>query len=408
MSFLKGTAVGLLSSLLLLLLIVFGVALTLNMTVLSADFVTSYLDKLDMSSLVEEAISQQSDGEGLPEEVSTALVDAIPKIEPLVKEQVSAAIYPIYDYLKGKSPELNLADTLYDTIHIPDIAISIMEEVDIDFLVEDLIEDFITEQVGEEVPEEMAYLVDYVDVAIAELKPWLKEQAYGVIQPAYDYVMGKSESFEMVIPIEQLIEQLRNPLWEIFRESPPPELAGQSEPELALYFNNIYNDIAEQIPSTLELSGDLLLDPELPAQVAEALSEAEESLSQAREYVGNFQVGFTILIIVIMLLVGGIILINREVRSISRILGITFLSYGMLKLIGIFIARNIAQSRIPWDDMPATLQTWLTQLINSLTTPVQIFSIILIVVGAALLGVSFIYKRHRSASEPEPESPVTS
>lgn len=411
MSPLKGTAVGLLSSLLLLLLMVFGLALTLNMTVLSADFVTSKLNELDMSSLVEEAISQQSAGEELSEELRTALIDGFPKLEPLVKEQITAAIYPIFDYLKGKSPELNLADTLYDTIHIPDLATSLMEEVDIYFLVGDSIEDFIVEQVGEEVSEETAYLADYVDDALVRLKPWLepwlKEQAYGAVQPAYDYIMGKNQGFELIIPVEQLVEQLRDPLWESFRESPPPELAGLSEPELGLYFNNVYHDIAGRIPSTLELSGDLLLDPEIPAQVAEALSEAEEGLKQAREIIGYFQTGFTILIIVIVLLMAGIILINREVRGTSRILGITFLSYGMLELIGIFIARNIAQSRIPWADMPTTLQTWLTQLIDSFTTPIQILSIILIVVGAALLGVSFIYKRHRSAAEPEPESPVT-
>ncbi len=470
MSPLKSVAVGLLSSLLLLLLIVFGLALTLNMTVLSADFVTSQLNKLDMSSLAEEAISQQSAGEELPEELETVLVDAIPKLEPLVKEQITAAIYPIYDYLKGKSSELDLADTLYDTIHIPDLIVSLLDELDISTLAEG----FLSEEFTEDIPEDVAFLIPYMDEVVAEtvaeLEPWIKEQVRVAIYPIYDYLLGESQSLNVVIPadivketirdnlwqaflesspenirdilretfIESPSPELRAIMWEFFLESLPPQLAGLPTAELELYFNEFvaglspeeldpyldefiaafplneleaefnqyFEEFSQAMPASIELTEDVL-GPEIPAQIAEALAEAEERLGEAREIIGIFQAIYGILIGLILLTILGIILIKREVRGPSRILGITFLSYGVLELIGILIAKNLAQAQIAAADMPSSIQVWLEQLVGSSLAPLQILSIVLIVVGAALLAVSFLYRRGQSTGEPEPESPTT-
>ncbi len=421
MSPLKGVAVGLLSSLLLLLLIVFGLALTLNMTVLNADFVTSQLDKLDMSSLAEEAINQQSPDEELPEEFETALLDALPKLEPLLKAQISAAIYPIYDYLKGKSSELDLADTLHDTIIIPDFIVTLLDELDISALADGFLEEL---PGGEGISQEEDYLLwaffEASDDIITNLEPWLKEQVSTAIYPTYDYLLGKSQNLSLVISLEPAKEGVRDALWPVFLESPPPEFVGLPPAGLEQEFNaswdefwnELWGNITQEAPQFEFTGSSLSLETpveiaDLKTDITEALSEAEEGFSQAREYIGYFQTGFTIAIIILLLSLAGIILINREVRSISRILGPIFLAYGVLTLIGIFIARNIAQSRIPWADMPTTFRTWLEQLVGSSFAPWQTFSIVLIVIGAALLAVSFIYRRNQAADEPELESPAT-
>ncbi len=412
MNSLKSSAIGLLSSLLFLSLTVFGLVLTLNMTVLNADFVTSQLDKLDMSSLVEEAISQQGSEEELPEEFRTALVDAIPKVEPLVKEQVTAAIYPIYDYLLGESPDLDLADTLYDTILIPDLIVSLLDELDISALAEEFLEELPD---GEGVSQEEDYLLwaflEASDDIIAELEPWIKEQVSAAVYPVYDYLLGESQSLSLVISLEPAKESVRDALRPVFLESPPPEFADLPLAELEQEFNDswdefwneLWGNITQESPQ-FEFTGSSL-SLETPAEIAElktditeALVEAEEALGEAREYIGYYQTGFGILIVFMLLLVGGIILIKREVRGASRILGITFLSYGILEFVGIFIARNLAQTQIAivLPDIPSSLQTWLEQLVGSSSAPLQTFCIVLIVVGAALLAVSFIYRRNQS------------
>jgi len=103
----------------------------------------------------------------------------------------------------------------------------------------------------------------------------------------------------------------------------------------------------------------------------------------------------------IVLLIAGIIFIYREVKGATRILGITFLVYSIFGLIAVFVTRGIAGSQIARLDIPASLQTWLTQLINSSLTPLLILTIILMVVGAVLLTVSFIYRRRQTATETE-------
>ena len=51
MNFLKGLALSLLSFLFLLSLSIFGLALTLNQTILNPDFTISEVDRLDIPSL---------------------------------------------------------------------------------------------------------------------------------------------------------------------------------------------------------------------------------------------------------------------------------------------------------------------------------------------------------------------
>ena len=110
MKFLKGLALGLLSFLLFLSLSIFGLALTLNYTILNPDFVVSELDKLDVYSLAKEQISQQilSEDEFMAEVVDKTLAD----LELWIKEQVSAGIYSGYDYFLGKSEGLRLVISL--------------------------------------------------------------------------------------------------------------------------------------------------------------------------------------------------------------------------------------------------------------------------------------------------------
>lgn len=419
MNLAKGLALGLLSLLLFLSLTVFGLALTLNATVLSADFVTSQLDELDISSLVDEASIHQIVEEipiieEMPEETREpeieALVErtvgALAKFEPQIKEEVSNAIHAIYDYLLGESPSLDLADTLYDTVLNTDLAVSLVKEIDLYFLVEYYIIQEVTEQVTEGIPEELAFLAEYVDDAVIELEPWIREQVDDAIAPITDYILGKSQSLELVISIEELKEgqDLRNALWKAVQESPPeladldlpPELADLELTELVLYqaFDMFYEDFVGLIPSTFEISEDLL-GPEIGAQITQALAEADEALelSPIRDYIGYPQTGFTIAIIILLLSLAGIVLIYRKVSGISRILSITFLACGVLELIGVLIAKNQVQTQIEAADMPASIQVWLEQLVGSSSAPLQTFGIVLIVVSAALLAVSFIYRR---------------
>jgi TRAP-type C4-dicarboxylate transport system permease large subunit len=124
------------------------------------------------------------------------------------------------------------------------------------------------------------------------------------------------------------------------------------------------------------------------------LSEVEDVFTESRKYVGIFNVVYGLLIGLIVLLVAGIILLYREVHGASRNLGGIFLGYGIINLIAVFIARGIADSQISQvEDIPASMQTWFIQLASSSLTPLFTLALVLLIAGAVMLTVPFIYKR---------------
>ncbi len=387
MKIFKNVTLGLLSFLLFLSLSTFGLALTLNNTILSPDFVTSELDKLEVSLLAEELISEQIPEGEFPEEFDTALVNTIAKLEPEIKEQVSAATYIIYDYLLGKSQSLSLALTLRNTILSADFVASIVDELDI----ASLAEEFLSEQLAEVIPQEIGYLGEYVDDAIAKLEPTIKEELIAATDPILDYLLGESQSFNIVISIEPVMASLKDTLREVFLESPPAELADLTPSTLEQYFDEHFGEFAEVVQSTFELD-ETLLGIEMPGDIAEKLAEAEERLEQAKQGIGYFQFGYKLLIGFTLLLILGIILINRQVKGATRKLGIIFLSYGALEYIGTFIAKHFAGQEIIQLTTSSQLQSWLQQLLNDFITPIQMFSLGLLIGGIVLIVVSFVYK----------------
>ena len=289
MKFLKGLALSLLSFLLFLSLALFGLALTLNHTILNPDFVISELDRLDISSLTKDWLNQQ-----------------ITQDEP--------------------------------------------------------------------------YIAEVVDNTITDLKPWIRDQTRTSIYSTYDYLLGKSESLSLVISLEPVKDSLKDNLREAILKSPPPELAGATPATVELYINEAYQYIDELIPLRFEFN-ESSLGLEVLAQ-----------LEQARQYIGYFQLGYNLLIGFILLLILGIILINREVKGATRKLGIIFTTYGAFEYLGIFIIKNLAGTQLTKLDVPAQLQTLLPQLLSNFLAPLGMFCIGLMVAGVALIIVSFVYK----------------
>ncbi len=383
---LKVLATALLGLVLLLSLNLFGLALTLNLTALSADFVTAQLDRLDITAVIEETEALE-DIDEYPE-LAAIVQDAIAENEAAIKEQVGLAVNDIYDYLLGKDQQLDLALTLGDTIFDPELTISIIDGIDLSSLVEELLRDIDIEMAPGEFPVE-----PYLDDVAAELEPWIKEQVSNAVGSVYDYILGKTQSLDLVIPLEPITEKLKDVLRPAFLESPPPELAGMSPAQLEQAFDQLYAEFSSQIPATVEL---VEMDPEIQAEVGEALADAEAALADVKEFIGYYQAGFGVVIGLILLLVAAIVLVNRNVRSSTRILGIIFLVYGVFELIGIIVIRSVARTQVP-DDVPSSLQAWLVQLADSSLAPLQALSIALIVAGAALVTVSLLYKRQPRA-----------
>ena len=391
MSFLKGLGVSILSFLLFLSLSVFGLAFALNSTVLSADFATSELNKLDVSAIVEDVFVEQNPEEGL----ESALVTAISEAEPIIKEQVNVAIYEIYDYLKGKTEDLDLALTLKNTVLSSDFMVSVVDELDMSSIVKEPLSDKIAKEIPADSQYITQYLDDSLDEVITELKPWMKQQISAAAGPLTDYLLGNSQSFNVAISWGPVIESLRDHLQSAFLQSPPPEFAMLSRAQLEQKFTELYQQFSAQMPSTFTLDESLFGDT--PPNLADGLAEAEKALGNARQYVHYFQLGYPLLIVFMVLLVAGIALINRNVRVTTRSLGVTALIDGVIGFVGIVVGGKFLESLLAQIDAPASLQAWMPQLAGDLLSPMKMFSIGVMVAGVVLIIVSIVYRRKASS-----------
>lgn len=271
-----------------------------------------------------------------------------------------------------------LALTLNQSILNPDFIADHVDSLDIAALTDEMVRDQIPPEAAEFMGESLDVVLSDI---IADIEPWMKEQARDGIYVFYGYIEGRSESLSLIISLETVKASFRENLLAAVLASPPPELVGFPPAEIELQFNTYYNEIDEEIPSALELD-ETLLD-----------AEVMEQIERAKQYVGYFNLAFILLIAFSLLIILLIILVRREVKGSTRQLGINFLSVGAVSLVGAFVARSVASSQLVQNELPATLQTWAPEVITDVLMPLGIYSIGLIVVGIALTVVSFVCKR---------------
>jgi hypothetical protein len=124
-----------------------------------------------------------------------------------------------------------------------------------------------------------------------------------------------------------------------------------------------------------------------------------EVLKQAREYIDYFQKGYIIAIGVMVVLVGLVILIYRDVFKTGLALGITFLLCGVIDCTEAMLARQNAVHVLFGLDMPPDILQWSTTSIENILSPLSTFGIGLIAAGVVLLGVAVIYRMRTTRSQ---------
>jgi len=192
---------------------------------------------------------------------------------------------------------------------------------------------------------------------------------------------GRNDTLSLIISLETKMESFRNNLLDAILTSPPAELLGLNAEEIEAEFNVYFDQIDEEIPSAVELD-ETLLETDVMQQI--------ESI---REYVIHFNLAFIVLIAFSLLLILLTVLTYFSVRGSTRQLGIIFLVTGAISLAGAFITRSVINSQLVSGELPATLQTWVPEIITDTLTTLGIYAIGLLAVGIALTIVSFVYKR---------------
>lgn len=267
------------------------------------------------------------------------------------------------------------------TLLNPDFAIAQIDKLDVSALVGEMISDIVP---LEGIPAEMEFIGDAVEDTIADLEPWIKQQTDTAIYAGYDYLLGKTESLSIVIDLAPAKESLRENVWQALVAFLPPDIAELPQAELEQLFDEFYGELADEIPATFEINESMLntISPDIM-----------DILEQGRLYVGYLLLAYRISIGVMIGTIVGLIFLHRRVRGAARSIGIPFLISGISTFVGVIVAGRFATPMIAGVELPAQLQTWLSQFTSDLFAPMRTLGIGFMAVGIALLIVSVVYKR---------------
>jgi hypothetical protein len=230
-------------------------------------------------------------------------------------------------------------------------------------------------------PEDQPLMTEVVEKTLTDLEPWLKEQLPIVIQGGYAYLKG-GEELNIIIPLGQVKDTLKENLTQAIRESPPPELEGASSSEIEDFASQAWIEMNKQmqIPEQFEIN-ESLLEPEMLVQI-----------QQVKEIIGYVQLSYKALIGLVILLILIIALIQWwQAKAITRCAGISFDIAGVISLVGAIVSKNFILQSLQLD-IPPEIGAKLPQLISDFLSPLQIYSIGILIAGILLIVLSIKLK----------------
>ncbi len=190
-----------LNHVLVLCLVLFTLAISLEGTIFKADFVVDEIQKLDVNAVASGMLNQQS---------TNQLLDTLEKLFPA---KVSAAADQLADQVPGQLP------------------------------------DKVTQLASEQV-----YAAASVQATLAVFEPALREQLVDAIYSVYDYFDGKKIDPGVDIPLKDLRDALRANLEKAVLSSPPAELAKASPEQVQSYIDSLYKAQFGHVPAEMTVS----------------------------------------------------------------------------------------------------------------------------------------------------------
>jgi hypothetical protein len=181
-------------------LVVFGIAYTVNQVALNPHYVVKMLNDIDLSQVIQEEIDKQASSGEIPAELQTAIIDALKKMEPVIKERVGIAIEDTYVYLKGKGNTPNLKETLSKSVMTTKFVADLLNEVDLSQLVDQVVKEQNWTGAGFSDAFKNA-LITVVDKS----EPSLKKQIVNASDPIFKYLLMQTSSIDLKSTLRQTV-----------------------------------------------------------------------------------------------------------------------------------------------------------------------------------------------------------
>jgi len=370
-------------------------AITLDRTVLNAGFVTSQVEHLELSAMLEEIITSDHNSE-LPWQVREAIAGTAVSMEPQIKIQASCIIQAMYDYIKGITDNPKLADVLRNSVLGEEFLSAFIESSNIAVLAGGIFE----EQLKEAAPDDLEVsgnLPGALEKALEENEESLEillKQTAGLIA---EYLLGETQQFTVEIDASGVLNSLRAHLHTSFMKSPPERLQGETAAAIDEEFNRLFAVFVSELPGSIEID-QTAIGEDVPAKVAESIEEIESGLEEARSIATAFRTVFLVVIVVALLLAAAIALIYREPAGVTLNLGMVIMLAAITTLVAGITGRNIVKGIIiEAGETPEQIRAWLSHLATGAFSPLIIMGIVYLITGMALLTAFLILQRRMQA-----------
>ncbi len=379
-----------LSIFLFIILNIFSIGFAVHRTALNPDFAAAQIEIIELSTMVENIVSQQSDEEINPE-LAESIISMANSMEPELKTQLNSLVYSSYDYIKGKRDNPEMATLLRGTLLSNDFIETLIDEIDIAVMARNVFEEMLSEA-SPEYLDFLNRLPAAIEQAIKENENLIKTQLKNAAGEIADYLVGNLDSFNAEIDTSPVMDSLKISLRESFINNPPGRLEGVNNEILNQEFEEFFSHFSEEMPSNIVLDEGTFGDG-FSSLISQTIDEVEAVMSEARKAASVFQVLFIITIVCLFLLIGLIILIHRNLAGSTLNLGIVFTLSGLLVKKKKKKGRNVFSSQIAQaGDLPTLIQGWSEQLINSALSPMQGVGIVYLAGGALLLATFFFFR----------------
>ena len=270
---------------------------------------------------------------------------------------------------------------LAGTMVLLGVAISLSRTIlNADFVIAELanvpVYGLFADEAKKQVPAEGAFLLPLIDEAGEDLEPWAGEQVAVLIRATETYVKGDL-AFSATISLEEPKRYLAGRLEETLLDIGLPGLNMFSEEQQRMFLDQVMREVDNRIPDTFEIT-EAFLDAGTLA-----------GLRTAREYAGYVSLSLWLLPVVALVLVLLIawMLVWRG-RPVTRFTGAAFAVGGIGSLILRVVAPPALVGMIP-PYIPSGMRPVVAGFIERCFEPLLVYGIVVLVVGALLVILSF-------------------
>lgn len=392
MGFLRAVGLGIIGFVLFAALLLTGVGLTVQLTLLNPSFINNQVEKLDVAELLTEEVVASGAIRDMPDAVRLFLDEELPEYSGELKQAAVGAVDRFYDYILGRSDTLDLPQALGETVFDPQLVYSLADRLDW----ADLAEEMMLRNLGTDLSPTFSYLTDYIGDAMVKLDGWFHDTLREVVPAFQQYMLGQSDELHYYIDLdEEPYRVIYQTMLDVYNQYPPPELAELSPLQKQMAFNYFFEtEIAVFLQQPIDI--DSAAFEGAPEALNQAFADLEAEIEQVKTYVGYFQAGFFGLLLGMALLLGLAYLMLRDRWKLMLYAGVVLFVYGLIAFVGIMVTNSVVGVSTDFGQVPAAVQLWLPGVVESATRPLLFFSIFTGALGLAGIILSQVHQHHRS------------